>query len=95
MPPERRGLLAVVGAALLWSTGGLAIKAVSEPALKVACYRSAVAALVMLAVLRPRLPRWRASFAIALVSYAACLTTFVVATKWTTAANAVDSAPEG
>src|SRR5438552_19088823 len=30
-----------------------------------------------------------ATFTIAIVSYAACLTTFVIATKWTTAANAI------
>src|SRR6202012_530537 len=35
--------------------------------------------------------RWSSSatFAIAIVSYCGCLTTFVVATKWTTAANAI------
>jgi drug/metabolite transporter (DMT)-like permease len=35
--------------------------------------------------------QWKstAAFAIAIVSYGACLTTFVVATKWTTAANAI------
>jgi drug/metabolite transporter (DMT)-like permease len=35
--------------------------------------------------------RWKSTplFIAAIVSYAACLTTFVVATKWTTAANAI------
>src|ERR1051326_7996630 len=35
--------------------------------------------------------RWRSTtaFAIAILSYGICLTTFVVATKWTTAANAI------
>ena len=57
MSDERRGALCVLAAALLWSTGGVAIKAVAEPALKVACYRSAVAAVVLAAFFRPRL--WR------------------------------------
>lgn len=79
----------MLGAALLWSTGGVAIKAVVESPLKVAFYRSAFAAVALLVFLRPRLPRLTPAFAAGLVSYAACLTTFVVATKWTTAANAI------
>ncbi len=89
MTNERRGALLVLAAALLWSTGGLGIKALSDPPLKVAFFRSAVAALTLFLLLRPRVHRWTASFGIAVASYAACLTTFVVATKWTTAANAI------
>ena len=89
MTPACRGALLVLGAALLWSTGGIGIKALADPALKVAFFRSGFAALTLLLLLRPRLPRWTPAFAAALVSYAACLTTFVVATKWTTAANAI------
>jgi drug/metabolite transporter, DME family len=86
---HRRGVLLVLGAALIWSTGGVAIKAVSDSALKVAFYRSAFAAAALLIILRPRPRRLTPAFAAGLVSYAACLTTFVVATKWTTAANAI------
>lgn len=89
MSDERRGVLYVAGAALLWSTGGIGIKAVAAPPLTVACYRSAVAASVLLVLFRPRLWRWTPAFLIAIVSYAACLTSFVVATKWTSAANAI------
>jgi drug/metabolite transporter (DMT)-like permease len=85
---KSRGVLAVAGAALLWSTGGVGIKAVDLPALDVACYRSACAALVLFVLFRPRL-RLDTAFLAAIGSYAACLTTFVVATKWTTAANAI------
>src|SRR5206468_3862004 len=42
---ERRGVLQVAGAALLWSLGGIGIKAVAEPPLKIAAYRSATAAV--------------------------------------------------
>jgi drug/metabolite transporter, DME family len=89
MTPARRGALLVLGAALLWSTGGIGVKALADPALKVAFFRSGFAALTLLLLLRPRFPRWTLAFAAALVCYAACLTTFVVATKWTTAANAI------
>jgi DME family drug/metabolite transporter len=79
----------VVVAALLWSAGGVGIKAVDEPALKIAFYRSAFAAVTLLLVFRPsRLPR-RPSFLAAVFCYAGCLITYVVATKWTTAANAI------
>jgi len=86
---ERRGLLYVAAAALVWSTGGLGIKAVDAPPLAVACLRSAVAAVALGAVLRPRLWTLRPGFLVAVVAYAATVTTFVVATKWTTAANAI------
>jgi len=86
---QRRGVLLVLGAALVWSTGGVAIKAVAEAPLKVAFYRSAFAAAALCIFLRPRPRRLTLPFAAGLVSYAACLTTFVVATKWTTAANAI------
>ncbi len=89
---QARGTLLVLGAALLWSTGGVGIKAVAEGPLKVAFYRSAFAALALLLFFRPRLPRFTPGFLVALASYAACLTSFVVATKWTTAANAIYAA---
>jgi len=86
---ERRGVLAIAGAALLWSTGGVGIKLIAAPPLKVACYRSALAALTLLAIFRPRLGHRSPTFFAATVCYGACLTTFVTATKWTTAANAI------
>lgn len=89
MNAERRGLLLVAAAALLWSTGGIGIKWLSEPPLVIAFYRSATAAVALLILFRPRVWRWTPAFLLGLVSYAACLTTFVLATKWTSAANAI------
>ena len=92
MHAQRKGVLLVAAAALLWSTGGLGIKAVAEPALKVTFYRSLFAAIALMIFL-PRdawaTRRWSSTpaFIAAIVSYAACLTTFVIATKWTTAAT--------
>lgn len=94
MNARRKGVLLVAAAALLWSTGGIGIKAVAEPALEVTFYRSLFAAIALMLFL-PRnawaTRRWSstAAFAGSIISYAACLTTFVVATKWTTAANAI------
>lgn len=89
MTSERRGILLVASAALLWSTGGIGIKWLAEPPLKIAFYRSATAAVALLILFRPRVWRWSAAFLVGIVSYAACLTTFVLATKWTSAANAI------
>lgn len=89
MNADRKGSWLIIVAAILWSTGGIGIKAVSNGPLEVACLRSAVAALTLFAIFRPRIPKLTPSFFVALVSYAGCLTCFVTATKWTTAANAI------
>jgi DME family drug/metabolite transporter len=84
--PPRRAVLFVAAAALLWSSGGLFIKIAPMPALAVACGRALIATLFYLAVLRPDLRKARFTTAAA---YAACVVTFVTATKLTTAANAI------
>jgi drug/metabolite transporter (DMT)-like permease len=90
VPDRRAGLISIVIAALLWSTGGIGIKAVADPALKVTFYRSIFAAVTLFVIFRRDLRiRWSPAVAVAIVSYGACLTSFVVATKWTTAANAI------
>ena len=82
----RAAVLAVAGAAILWSSGGLFIKLAPMPALAVACGRSLIAGVFYLLVLRPnlRVARWTTAAA-----YAGCIITFVSATKLTTAANAI------
>jgi len=82
----RAAVLCVAGAAVLWSTGGLFIKVAPMPALAVAFGRAAVTSLFYLAVLRPKLSQARFSTAL---SYALCIVTFVLATRLTSAANAI------
>jgi len=93
MSVRRSGILLIVGAALLWSTGGIGIKGIADAPLKVTFYRSLFASITLLLLFRGRITgrRWKSStaFVVAIVSYGACLTTFVIATKWTTAANAI------
>ena len=91
MNSRRIGIFYIVLAALLWSTGGIGIKAIDDPPLKVTFYRSIFAAVTLFLVFRRdviRIPRTPAFFA-AIVAYGTCLTTFVIATRWTTAANAI------
>ena len=97
MHERRRGILFIACAALLWSSGGIGIKAVADSALKVTFYRSLFAAVALMLFLGRGVwgrRRWASTpaFLIAVLSYAACLTTFVVATKWTTAGE-VATAP--
>ena len=83
---QRKGVLLVAAAALLWSSGGLFIKLAPMPGLAVAFGRSAVTSVFYLIVLRPKLSKasWSTAFA-----YAAMILTFVTATKLTTSANAI------
>jgi len=94
MEPRRKGILLIVGAALLWSTGGIGIKAIADSALKVTFYRSLFAAVALMLFLGRGVwarRQWKSTtaFIIAIISYGGCLTAFVIATKWTTAANAI------
>jgi drug/metabolite transporter, DME family len=87
---RRTGILFIVVAALLWSTGGIGIKGVADPPLKVTFYRSVFAAVTLFLLFRRDVRvRVTPAFSAAIVCYGACLTTFVVATKWTTSANAI------
>jgi drug/metabolite transporter (DMT)-like permease len=76
-------------AALLWSTGGLFIKATSLSAYELSFYRSLLAALTVAFFTRREGFRLNRIALIASVLYAALLLLFVVATKLTTAANAI------
>src|SRR5688500_15662561 len=91
-----RARLAILAAAVLWSTAGAAVKLSSLSAYQIASGRSLVAALV-LALAFPagrRLPS-RGAMKVS-VAYAATVVLFIIANKLTTAANAIflqDTAP--
>jgi drug/metabolite transporter, DME family len=84
-----RSRLLLLAAALLFSTGGAAIKAATLTPWQVAGFRSVVAAVAMLILLPAARRNWGGRVWLAGVTYAATLVTFVVATKLTTAANAI------
>jgi drug/metabolite transporter (DMT)-like permease len=75
--------------ALLFATGGAAIKMTSFTAWQTAAFRSGVAAVALLLVLPEARRGWRLSTWLAGASYAATLILFVHANKLTTSANAV------
>lgn len=88
-----RGLAYLASASLLWSTSGIFIKLLALSAFHIACYRSLVSAVAIVAILkalrRPwSLPREPLALTGSLV-YACVLVLFVLATKLTTSANAI------
>lgn len=82
-------ILFILAAALLWSTGGLFIKATPLGALELSFGRSLLAAIVVAVLTRREGFRLNFVTFIAAVLYAALLLLFVVANKLTTAANAI------
>ena len=86
---RNRARLTVVAAALLFSTGGAAVKAATLTSWQVASLRCGVAALVLPFLLPAARGRWSWRSVPVALAYAGTLTCFVVATKWTTAANAI------
>jgi drug/metabolite transporter (DMT)-like permease len=79
----------LVGAAVLFSTGGAAFKAISMNAWQVAGFRSGIAALALVAVLPEARRGWSWRIVPVALAYAATLVMFVLANKLTTAANAI------
>jgi drug/metabolite transporter (DMT)-like permease len=86
---KSRAVLFLVIAAILWSSGGLLIKLVAWNPLAIAGTRSAFAALVMLAFRRRMRLSWSFAQLGGAACYAATVILFVLANKWTTAANAI------
>ncbi len=84
-----RNRLMLAAAALLFSTGGAAIKAGSFTAWQVASFRSGVAAVFLLSALPETRRGWSWRIVPAAVAYAATLVLFVLANRLTTSANAI------
>src|SRR5688500_5979428 len=82
-------LLFVLAAAFLWSTGGLFIKWTSLSGLELSSYRSLFALITVAFVTRREGFNLNSLTAAAAILYAALVILFVMATKQTTAANAI------
>jgi drug/metabolite transporter (DMT)-like permease len=81
--------LLLVATALLFATGGAAIKLAALTAWQIAAFRSGIAAAALLLILPEARRLWRLSTWLAAAAYAATLMLFVHANKLTTSANAV------
>jgi len=85
----QKGILFVFIAGLLWSTGGLFIKLISLPAMQLAFFRCSIAAITFGILFRKEILLINKLTFINSIFYAGILITFVIATKKTTAANAI------
>lgn len=82
--------LEIVATAVLFSTGGAAVKAADGmDGLQVACFRSAVAATALALMVPAARRAWTWRTLLVALAYAATLIMFVSANKLTTAANAI------
>ncbi|MBS1858815.1 MAG: DMT family transporter [Acidobacteria bacterium] len=89
MESSVRHRLLLASAALLFSTGGAALKAATLTGWQVAGFRSLVAAVVLLAVLPGTRRGWNWRMAPVVLAYAATLVLFALANRLTTSANAI------
>jgi len=87
--PRTISRLQLVLTAVLFSTGGAAIKAVSLTGWQVASFRSGVAALTLLVLVPAARQRWSLRVVGVGAVYATTMVLFVLANKLTTAANAI------
>lgn len=88
-PEHRNALLLLIITATLWSFGGLLIKMIEWNSFAIAGGRSFFAAIVLWIFLRRPQFTWSSAQIGAAIAYACCCGLFVVATKLTTAANAI------
>ncbi len=86
---HQKGLLAVFAAGLLWSTGGIFIKLVPFSPFQISFFRSFFAAIVFLIIFKKGIFYANLFTFINAILYSAILILFVIATKTTTAANAI------
>jgi len=83
------GILAMAGAALLWSIAGLCIKAIDWHPLTIAGFRSLIASIVVLLYVKRPHFHWSFPQIAATVCNAVTMLLFVSANKTTTSANAI------
>ena len=89
MSSASRARLQLLGAALLFSTGGAAIKAAAFTGWQIASFRSGFAALALLLMAPASRRGWTRQAVLVGCGYAGCLTLFVLANRLTTAANTI------
>ncbi len=86
---HNKGIIAVFLTAILWSSGGLLIKLVTLNSMQISFFRCAIAAIVFAMLFRKRVLMVNKLSLFNSLAYAAVLILFVIATKTTTAANAI------
>ncbi len=86
---HQQGLIAVVVAAILWSSGGLFIKLVTLTPMQISFFRCSVAAITFAIIFRKKILQYNRLTVLNSFFYAGVLFFYVIAMKKTTAANAI------
>ncbi len=86
---RRKSILFIILAATLWSTGGFMIKAISWQPLAILSGRSIFSSIVLFLYVRRIKIKWTRWKVLASVSHILTASLFIIATKLTTAANAI------
>jgi len=89
MPGHPRARIQLAIAAALFSTGGAAIKAAAFTGWQTASLRSGIAAIAILLLVPAARQGWSVGTVLVGLSYAGCLTLFVLANRLTTSANTI------
>jgi drug/metabolite transporter (DMT)-like permease len=89
MSPLTKARLHLIAAAVLFSTGGAAIKAADFTGWQIAGLRSGIAVLALWVMTPAARTRWSLPSVLVGLAYAGCLTLFVLANRLTTAANTI------
>ena len=87
--PASRDRLRILAAAALFSTGGAVIKSAELTGWQVACFRSGVGALAILAMAKEARHGWTWRTPLVGLAYAGTVLLFVLANKLTTSANTI------
>ena len=90
MATKKKAIILLLITALLWSSAGLLIKGLEWTGPSIACLRSFTAAIFIMIYMK-RIPKFyfELNFIRVSVVYAGAITVFILATKLTTAANAI------
>ncbi len=86
---HQQGIIAIILAAILWSTGGLFVKLLPQDAFTILSYRSILAGSVFLLFFGKKLFKMNGRAWLNALFYCLLVLGFVMATKMTTAANAI------
>ena len=89
LPEHQKGIIAVLIAAVLWSSGGILIKLITFHPMQISFFRGIFAALVFAIIFRKKAFIFNGMTFVNGIFYAGILILFVIATKLTTAANAI------
>ena len=86
---HQTGIIAVVTAAILWSSGGLFIKLITLTPMQISFFRCSIAAITFAVIFRKKILQYNLLTFVNSFFYAGVLIFYVIAMKTTTAANAI------